>query len=291
MLRTAARLLVLILACCTLLACSSPKFIYNRLDFLLPWYIDDYTDLNGEQKRFLDTRLAPFLEWHRASELPCYAGLLDEFELLLARDLTTADFARLSRDVEQAWYRTQSEMLDFLLPLGEKLSETQVQEFLHELRERQEDLEKEMLERSEKEFRDDTYDNFVDTTKDYLGRLHKEQRQQVEEVVQQIIRTDSLWLSDRARVISQIETLMAREPGWQESMREMAMTQADNAEPEYQRALEHNIALFQALAAKLVNSRTQKQDKHLRRRLANLRGDIQALAAQAQTPSSCEAPA
>ena len=33
---------------CTLLllgACSSTSFVYNRLDFIVPWYADDYVDL------------------------------------------------------------------------------------------------------------------------------------------------------------------------------------------------------------------------------------------------------
>ena len=31
-------------------ACSGTTFVYNRLDFLLPWYVDDYAELNGEQE-------------------------------------------------------------------------------------------------------------------------------------------------------------------------------------------------------------------------------------------------
>lgn len=288
--RRTARCVVLAIACCTLIACSSPKFIYNRLDFLLPWYIDDYTDLDRQQKQFLDTRLSVFLEWHRASELPCYATLLDELDQSLARDLEAADMARLSRDIEQAWYRTQSEVLDWLLPLGEQLSEAQVQVFLGELRERQGELEEELLERSDAAFREDSYDSFVDNASDYLGRLSRAQREQVRAAMQNLVRADALWLNDRKAMIARVETLMARAPGWQARMREMVMTQADNAAPEYQRVLEHNIAVLQALTAEVLNSRTERQDQRLRRRLAKLRDDIHALVAQAQNPSSCEAP-
>ena len=49
------------LLCCLLLlgACSSTTFVYNRLDFILPWYVDDYAELNTQQDAYLDELLAP----------------------------------------------------------------------------------------------------------------------------------------------------------------------------------------------------------------------------------------
>ena len=61
-----------------LAACSSTTFFYNRLDFILPWYVDDFAELNGEQEKYLDELLAPFLHWHRAQELPRYLLILDK---------------------------------------------------------------------------------------------------------------------------------------------------------------------------------------------------------------------
>ncbi len=71
---------------CSLLAlsaCSSTTFVYNRLDFILPWYLDDYAELNGEQEEYLDTLLSPFLSWHRSQELPRYVDVLDRIEISL----------------------------------------------------------------------------------------------------------------------------------------------------------------------------------------------------------------
>ncbi len=56
-----ARNFLLVMLLLTLVGCSSTTFIYNRLDFILPWYLDDYVDLNNEQDAFLDEQLAPFL--------------------------------------------------------------------------------------------------------------------------------------------------------------------------------------------------------------------------------------
>ena len=54
-----------------LTACSGTTFVYNRLDTILPWYLDDYVELNGTQERQLEEILRPFLNWHRRQELMC----------------------------------------------------------------------------------------------------------------------------------------------------------------------------------------------------------------------------
>ena len=73
-------LLVLLLV---LTGCSSTTFIYNRLDFFIPWYLGDYVDLNREQKARLDELLQPFLDWHRIEELPQYLLMLDDIDARL----------------------------------------------------------------------------------------------------------------------------------------------------------------------------------------------------------------
>ena len=57
-----ASLRVAVIACLLCLAaCSSTTFVYNRLDTILPWYVDDYVELNREQDKYLDGLLTPFL--------------------------------------------------------------------------------------------------------------------------------------------------------------------------------------------------------------------------------------
>ncbi len=52
------------------------KLVYNQLDWLIPWYLSDYLDMNSEQDDFFDQRLQRYLAWHRKSQLPEYVVLL-----------------------------------------------------------------------------------------------------------------------------------------------------------------------------------------------------------------------
>ena len=165
---------------CTLLllgACSSTSFVYNRLDFIVPWYADDYVDLDAGQREQLDEMLVPFLAWHRQQELPRYIELLDDIQLRLDRPLAPDDVAASYAEVEQAWIRLQGQALAWLLELGDGLTDEQVEEFLEELQDQQLEYEKKYLRRSEETYRQESYDNFKDSLQDNLGRLDKAQRQ------------------------------------------------------------------------------------------------------------------
>ncbi|GAB5452940.1 MAG: hypothetical protein Hals2KO_32680 [Halioglobus sp.] len=288
MLAKLARILGGLLFCVLFLAsCSSTSFVYNRLDFLLPWYINGYTDLDRDQEAFLDQRLQPFLDWHRARELPCYVVLLDDMESALQEPVSAADLAGITRNFELAWYRTQDEALEWLFELGAQLTVDQVEEFLAELDEEQEELEEKYLDRSDEEFHEEGYDNLRENVQDYLGRLQKEQRELMRTASEKLQRSDRHWLAERAAFIDELRLEMAREPGWEERVRALIHRQAENPAPEYAQVLEHNITVIQELVAQLLNDRTEKQDAHLRRKLAALRGDLQKLAAQAEEPASC----
>ena len=110
----------LVLVCGLLLmaACSSTGFVYNRLDFLLPWYLDDYVDLNREQSQQLDALLTPFLDWHRQHEMPRYASLVDELRATLSAPVTVDDLASVADDARTTWLRTEKEGLLDLVGFG-----------------------------------------------------------------------------------------------------------------------------------------------------------------------------
>ena len=272
----------LLLALLVLGGCSSTTFVYNRLDFLLPWYLDDYVELNTVQDQFLDDQLQPFLAWHRALELPLYLQILDDIDRRLERQLTVDDIAAISLEFEQAWFRLEDRALDWLLALGERLTDEQVREFLAALGERQEEYEKKYLKRSDQEYRRDSYDSLVDNMQDYLGRLDKDQKQLLENASEQLMRSDAIWLRERASWLQRMEEFMRREPGWQQAVRDSIKRRSETVEADYVELYEHNLGVIYAALAETLNSRTEKQDTRLRKKIADLREDLQTLVAQGE---------
>ena len=271
---------------CLLAACSSTTFVYNRLDSILPWYLDDYVDLNNTQDRQLDEMLAPFLAWHRQQELPRYVALLEQVEADLDGPVSAAEVAGIYAGIEDAWLRLQDKSLDWLLALGASLSDEQVQEFLEELNERQEEYEEEYLERSEREYREDSYESLVDSMQDYLGRLNDAQRERLRAASLELRRSDSIWLQERAAWLQRLDVLMQRQPGWQQRVREAIALRDETVSEQYNATYEHNLeVIFSAIAA-VLDSRSEKQDRRLRAELRDLREDLQTLMEQGRASAA-----
>ena len=273
----------LVIAIFSVSACSSTTYVYNRLDFLLPWYMDDYVDLNAEQEAYLDELLVPFLAWHRAQELPVYLAALNRIEDSLNEPLTPTGVGALVTDFESAWLRLQGEGLTQLLNLGARLSDEQIAAFLEALWEQQREFEEEYLERTEAEFYQDNYDNTLDTFQDYIGRLSDVQRQWVRESSRQLLRSDQVWLQERARWLTQLAILLERKPGWQQRVRAAISARNDTASPGYQRVYEHNMDVIYQLTAQVLNARNERQSRYLKDKLSDIRQDLEALIAEGKT--------
>lgn len=263
-----------------LTACSSTSFFYNRLHILLPWYLDGYVELNREQELYLDQLLTSYLQQHRSEELPRYAAMIDQATALLDKEISATDIAGLYRQAEEAGERLQNGALDWMLELGAELSDAQIGEFLQELQNKQNEYEEKYLERDDKEFKKDVYDSLRKNSANYLGRLSSDQRERLKLASQQLQRSDALWLQNRQRWIDNLQQLLERKPGWQDQLRVALAQRGENSDPRYRQVNEHNLLVIQTALAELLNSRTEKQDTHLRKELQTLRQELVTLIEQ-----------
>ena len=263
-------------------ACSSTTFVYNRLDIILPWYLDDYVDLSREQNKMLDGLLQPFLRWHRREELPQYVLILQDIEQSLNHEVTQEAIEKTFSEIERAWLRLEDRSLGWMLELGGELSDEQIAEFLAVLQEEQEEYEEKYLPRSEEEYQEESYANFVDGLEDYLGRLSKDQKTSLQQSASKLVRMDGLWLEERANWLANLNRLLQREPGWQQELRQLKAEREENYSNQYNEMYAHNLVVIQSAIAMAINNRSKKQDKRLRNKLKNLREDFEELVAQGQ---------
>ena len=261
-------------------ACSSTTFIYNRLDFLLPWYLGDYAELSRPQKKTLDDLLQPFLRWHRMEELPQYLETLENIERALDQPLQLNDLLDLSLEFENAWFRLENRGLEWMLQFGAELSDEQIEAFGKKLKEQQTEYEEEYLTRDDQEYREDTYESLVDSFGGYLGRLGPEQKQVLRGTSAELLRSDKIWLQERAQWLGKLEVLLLREPGWQQRIRDLLSAREETNSLQYQQIYEHNVLAIQNTAVVILNDRTDKQDKRLRKKIDHFQEDLETLIEQ-----------
>jgi hypothetical protein len=275
------RLFALMFTLVFLSSCSN-SFLYNQLDWLIPWYVDDYVDLNGVQKQSLKQRLKPLLQWHRKEELVRYLDLLDRIDNELAGPLDSAMLQSWVDEVELAGLRLEQRMLPLAFELGEQLSDAQMAEFLQSLWERQKEMEEEYLDRDEPAYVAQNQENFEENLQEFLGKLTSEQKLLLEAAARSLTRFDDVWLEERKAWLELLQGVLSeRQVGWQQQIQDAMADRQKIQSPQYQTAYLHNQQVIMEVIAAVLNSRTEKQVAHLQRELDQVRRSLHKLIAQA----------
>jgi len=274
------KLLPIFLAC--LLSGCSNTFVYNQLDWMIPWYVSDYLNLDSAQKKSFKTQLLPLLDWHRNEELQTYLVFLDSLESDLDKPITTVVVSAWAGQLIAGYNRLKQRGIPLALDMGEQMSDLQLQYFIEDMYERQEQLEEEYLTRSESKFRQQTYDNLEEGASDVIGRLSKAQRLRLQQAAAEIKRFDEAWLAQRLSWLQHAEKILQRQPGWQKAGRVLLTSREEFESPAYKAANLHNEQVIYAAIADVLDARTQKQDRRVREEIAGYRRDINKLIAQGQ---------
>lgn len=259
-------------------ACSSTTFVYNRLDTLAGWYVDDYVTLDPAQREDFDQRVDDLLTWHRQEELPRYVSFLQRFDTLLNDDLSAQDLEAIFTEMSLAADRLQLKLEALLIDFGATLRVKQREEFFEALREEQEEQKERWLQRSEEEYHAEIAGRLEKNLARVMGRLNTLQRSQIETAAANFQRLDGLWLEDRDRWLLEVEALALGDgEGWVKDVHLLLTTREQGRSEDYVRIFEHNSRVTRQIVGTVINARTDEQDRKLRRKLAAYRRDFEKL--------------
>lgn len=264
---------------CLLSGCSATQFIYNRVDIVIRWYLDDYVTLSRDQRAQFDERLDDLLAWHRQEELPTYVTLLDDTLVILDEGVPVESARLMAARIEAAANRIQGPFLDLLLSTGQTLDLSQRQGFVEALLVKQDELEADRLARDDEDYRTDIEARFDEQMSDYLGPLSDRQTERIRSGVMEMTRLDTFWLADRRVWITTLsEILIADSPDWPQQVRALIAGRDEAQLPAYREGIAHNGEVILQLVRDVLVQRSSKQDDKLRRRLSALRDDLAQLA-------------
>ena len=272
------RLVAGLLALALLAGCSANRFLYNRADTFVRWAVDDYVDLTSEQQQRFDDNLDVLLDWHRRAELPQYRDFIFLSIAALDDGVTIDEAIVISEAIEQAVNRLQAEFIELLLLTGEDLSEQQILDFLAELDRQQQEFAEERLVRDEETYAADAAKSLEGLAKRLLGRLDEAQQSLIASRSKELMRIDRLWYDDRTVWGATLRTILeTRAPDWQSDVRALSEARSSARTPAYVAGIDHNGDIILELLVDIINGRTERQDRKMRRFLNGLIADIDAL--------------
>ena len=246
-----------------LLAACTMSFTYNHLDWLIPWYVDDYVDLSRQQKHLLQDQLGPVLQWHRDEELEQYLRILDQVEEDLAGEVSAAQVRAWADEVIAAIERIEENMVSVALDFGATLSDEQLAEFMESVWEEHREYEEEFLGRTDQEYIEETKENLEEFLESFVGKLNDEQESVLLQAAESLQRFDAAWLEDHEHWLNTLGPLLHREPGWKDAVRTAYANRTMQRTAQYDELLEHNMNVVSQAIAEILNRRTEKQQKHL----------------------------
>lgn len=180
-------------------ACSRVGLAYRNLDVIIPWNLNDYLDMNSEQKSWFNQRLQQHLSWHCTTQLPGYLDWLDRLQLMVQNNqVSDQGLQERTREAKQAIAETAQQITPSAVELLQGLNDQQVKEmnsaFAKDLQEHQEQYLKPPL-AQQIEQRSQRMSKRLNA---WLGSLSPSQQQRVEQWSSSLGEQNQQWIANRA---------------------------------------------------------------------------------------------
>ncbi len=267
--------------CLILVFGCGPGFIYPHLDWLIPWYIDDYISLNSDQSSMLKSRLMQQLDWHCRTQLSAYAEYLRDIAADFEKSAITyttleSHFARLLKHWRDLMRQIAPDVADILITA----TDDQIEELFSNLDKENQELRAEYLDPPADKLLEIRRKKMIKRLDYWISSLTEEQKLAVRDWNLQLQPLSEEWLQNRERFQADLRHLLARRADtndFREKLSEMIIYPERSRSPEYQEKLEHNKVVTLKFIVAIDRLMTPGQRKKLVRRLNSLAKDFDRL--------------
>jgi hypothetical protein len=257
-------------------------FVYNRLDWLVSWYVNGLVSLDSAQEQQLHDMVHRTLDWHRSTQLPRYISLLEEMADETAQPVS-AD------RLEQRYQNIAGLLDDFLqhvVPdaagLLRTLSPDQVAELKENMTVDNEDLWEEFAGNSPEVRQKRRTKNAMRALQRFVGRLSEDQRVTVATRVSAMHDVSDQWLDRRQHWQRRFfDLLLAPPPGalFDAALLDLALNPNQFDSGDYRRTVDGNRRAVMEMIAELSHGFSSQQREHLRRKFREYGDDLRRITA------------
>ena len=227
------------------------------------WYISDFFTLDDEQEEWLEDAVERNIEWHRRDQLPKYARLLREINTEATTGVLTLEMMeRHHTQFLVLWdefiVQTAPDVTAFFMTL----SDEQIDEFIENLEESNQELWEEFAGQTPEERRKSRQDSAIKGLKRVFGRLSDDQEALVRSYLSSMYDVSLEWMASRRQWQRDFHDLVIErppEPEFSERMISMMLEPNNNDNPEYRRRVDANRRTMMSMMIALEAELTDKQ--------------------------------
>lgn len=282
---------VLMVCACVLSSGCGIKLMYNNVDRLIAWELDDYVDLTSVQNTYLREQLDVVMYWHRTTQLPEYAVMLREIDDAVSEGLTREHLAVFE---EQMLGHGEAALEKFVPVMAEILYDLS-QEQVAGLARRSEKVNQKYLkevdglttEERQQRWANDFRDGFAM----FVGKVTSEQKAIVEAQQERYRPEEEVWVEYRRRWQNNLQLMLAERGPFSEfelKFRDLALNRERWYGPEYEAVFKHNEQLYRDLTLALTAAMTEKQHAALTGKLTEWAQAFEELAVEGEAPANAK---
>ncbi len=169
------KLAIPVLAAVTLAGCSTIKFAYNNVDWLLLNKADHYLDLTDSQRQLAEQLVAARMEVHRREELPAYVATLKEVRVMLADKLTPAELEIIKEQIPALYRRTMRDTIPGIVILLAAMDDAQIDHLQTRFEEKNREFESDFVPKSIQVRLDRRVERSTSMFEFFIGKLRPDQ--------------------------------------------------------------------------------------------------------------------
>jgi hypothetical protein len=164
-----------LLAASMLMGCSTIKFAYDNIDWVLLNKADHYLDLNDSQRQLAEQLVAARMEVHRREELPIYVATLKEVRVMLADELTPAEVEIIEGQIPALYRRTMGDTIPSIVILLAAIDDAQIDHLQSRFEEKNREFESDFMPESRQERLHRRVERSINIFAFFIGELRTDQ--------------------------------------------------------------------------------------------------------------------
>ncbi len=262
-------------------ACST-KFIYNNMDRYVRWQVNDYLDLNQEQRAYFKQELAELIAWHRVHHLPLYSDYIRGLVVQYADGVSEAQIQALFEQFMVWGLEVEERGMPVAITLLRSLTDEQIARLPAKLEESNVELAEEEAGMALEDAQLNWAQNFEDILARFTGRLDRRQKAYLKFRSTAYQPEFALWAEYRRRWQTDMLKLLEyrHEEKFEADFRALAKARESYYGPEYTAVNNANIELSRETASYLLSNLNERQTRRFAESLQELADDLAELAAQ-----------
>ncbi|MGF1762892.1 DUF6279 family lipoprotein [Aliivibrio kagoshimensis] len=276
---TTYRGLFLVFLLVGLSACST-TVIYNNLNWLTYWYLDDYVNLTEEQESEFDADLITFLEWHRGVELQNYLTHIMLIQGDINNGLDQTDIASYLNAIQGYWQKLLIRSEPGLVRLAYSLNDQQIAMFLAASEEKNRERVAKYEALSEQQRLADRFEKIEKRVEGFIGKLTPVQRELLNTTNVQLQPTFYDWIQFRRTWAHSVSEAYARrqdQSAFEQSLTDSILRTDAFRSQQYLDKIDHNEQLWIVTLTALINSLNEQQRKTLNKELDTIKAELEGL--------------